>query len=609
MCGIFGYVGPRDAARTCVEGLRQLEYRGYDSAGVAGVNSAQQIEAVKEVGRIQVLEQAIQQSQPLWSATIAHTRWATHGQVTRENAHPHMSRNKTLALVHNGIIENHQELRDELERCGTRFLTQTDTEVVAELIAHHDEGDILVAVARAAKKLAGSFALAIVHHQHPDWIILAAKDCPLAIGFGEQEVFIASDARAFGQYTQQVLYLEEGEIAAVGPSGISLYDFELLPKLRAPRLVKALTESMSKAGYPHYMLKEIHEQPQVIRDALDGRLVRAHQPIHLPALDQALAKTAALERITLLACGTSFHAGLVGGLWFEQIARVPASVEVASEYRYRDPLVLPHTLTVGISQSGETADTLAGIREAQSRGSPVLGICNVEGSTLHREADATALLGAGLEVSVASTKAFTSQMALLALTVLQLAEQRGTLAGQAPLWKQQLLALPAQIEQILQSAPRIQQIAQSWAHHQRFFFVGRRHLVPVALEGALKLKEIAYVDASGYAAGELKHGPIALIDRSSPTIALCANRQTASKMLSNLSEIRARGGPVFAIAFDDEHEWHTVADHVMTLPSCEDWLAPFTSAVVCQLFAYFVAAARGCEIDQPRNLAKSVTVE
>lgn len=609
MCGIFGYIGPRNAARTCVAGLKKLEYRGYDSAGVAGVTGLHELEAVKEVGRIANLESAVDQALPQWSAAIAHTRWATHGQVSKENAHPHFDHTRSIAIVHNGIIENHQPLRDQLSSRDVQWATQTDTEVVAELIASLYEGDMLVAVARTVSQLEGSYALAIVHRDFPDWIFLAAKDCPLAIGIGHGEVFIASDARAFGEHTQEVLFLEGGEIAAVRAQAVALYDFQLHPKSRAPHLVKALQESMSKAGYSHYMLKEIHEQPQVIRDAFAGRLVGSHHPVHLPALDQALHRLPQLRQLSMIACGTSYHAGCLGALWAEEILRLPSHAEIASEYRYRAPVVPEGTLTCAISQSGETADTLAALREAASSGSPVYGLCNVEGSTLHREATATALLGAGMEVSVASTKAFTSQLGVLALSILKLAEDRGMEESALTQMKSDLARIPEQLEQVLRQAPAIRQIAQQWASCNRFFFIGRRHLVPVALEAALKLKEIAYVDASGYAAGELKHGPIALIDSQSPTIAFCTNQQTSAKMLSNLSEIQARGGPICAVTFEDDVEWEAVAQHRIVLPACPDWLAPFTASVVCQLFAYYVALERGCEIDQPRNLAKSVTVE
>jgi glucosamine--fructose-6-phosphate aminotransferase (isomerizing) len=609
MCGIFGYIGPRDAAQTCVEGLKKLEYRGYDSAGVAGVTGYHKLEALKEVGRIANLESAVGLVRPQWSAAIAHTRWATHGQVSKENAHPHVDHTRSIAIVHNGIIENHQPLRERLSEQGVRWATQTDTEVVAELLASCYEGDMLVAVARTVSQLEGSYALAIVHRDFPDWIFLAAKDCPLAIGVGQGEIFIASDARAFGEHTQEVLFLEGGELAAVRASSVALYDFQLHPKSRSPHLVRALQESMSKAGYSHYMLKEIHEQPQVILDAMEGRLVSPNHPVHLPALDQALHGIEELKQLSFIACGTSFHAGCLGALWVEEFLRIPARAEIASEYRYRAPVVQEGTLTCAISQSGETADTLAALREAAAAGSPTFGLCNVEGSTLHREASATALLGAGMEVSVASTKAFTSQLGVLALSVIKLAECRGISGPMMAEMKRDLAMIPQQVEEVLRQAPAIREVARGWASFDRFFFIGRRHLVPVALEAALKLKEIAYVDASGYAAGELKHGPIALIDAQSPTVAFCTNRQTASKMLSNLSEIQARGGPICVVSFADDTEWDAVAQHRIVLPSCPDWLAPFTASVVCQLFAYYVALERGCEIDQPRNLAKSVTVE
>ncbi|MFZ4099450.1 MAG: glutamine--fructose-6-phosphate transaminase (isomerizing) [Chlamydiia bacterium] len=608
MCGIFGYIGARNAAKTCVAGLKRLEYRGYDSAGIAGVTGGHQIESVKEVGRIVALEAALGSEPREWSATIAHTRWATHGQVSRENAHPHFDHNHTLAIVHNGIIENHQELREQLSRTQIQCSTGTDTEVIAEWLAANYHGDPLVAVATTVRQLQGAFALAIIHRDHPDWIYVVAHDCPLAIGQGEGECFIASDARAFGEHTQSVHFLKHDEIAAVGPNGVTIYDLDLRRRHRAPQLVAALQETISRGGYAHYMLKEMHEQPQTLRDALFGRLDHPQGPILLPELEGVPSVASLPSRLLFLGCGTAYHAGLLGSTWCEELLRIPAQAEIGSEYRYRNPLVDASMLGIAISQSGETADTLAAVKHAQELGSSIVGLCNVEASTLCRTAEPTLLLRAGPEVGVASTKAFTSQLAVALLLLFYLGQQKGASAEQIAL-QTELLHMPAHLQQILYRADEIMAVGQSLAKYSRFFFIGRQTMVPVALEGALKVKEIAYVEAQGYPAGELKHGPIALIDAQTPTIALCCHGATYGKLLSNLSEIKARGGPIVAIAFEGDPHLEELVDQVIYLPRVSDLLAPFPVTVVCQLLAYSIALARGCEIDHPRNLAKSVTVE
>lgn len=608
MCGIFGYIGKRNPINTALAGLKKLEYRGYDSAGIAGLRDGQII-SCKEVGKIAALEKIVHESHLELDFAITHTRWATHGKPSKENAHPHWDTNKTLAIVHNGIIENYEALKEYLKDQNITYVSETDTEVVAHLIASFYEGDLLKAVLQAVPLLKGSFAIALIHRDYPGQIIAFAKESPLVVGIGNQEVFLASDLNAFAQYTNNVAYLANSEIAVIQAHKVELFNtsFEQL-ELVSEELDSQMGE-ITKGGYQHYTLKEIHEQPQTLRNALLSRFLEDYGTAYFEGLHFQINELLSIERILILACGTSWNAGYVGSYLFEEMARIPVQVEISSEYRYKNPVVPQGTLTIAISQSGETADTIAAVRELKAKGGKVLAICNVQNSTLAREADDCIFLHAGPEIGVCSTKAFTSQVAVLALLSLLMARMRhmGKTEGQE--FIKSLKALPEQVEHLINQSKHIQELAKKYAKYHNFFFIGRQYMYPTSLEGALKLKEISYINSSGYPAGEMKHGPIALINEDCPTIALCANKLTYEKLLSNLMEVKARSGPVIAVAEESQHSVSKIADDVIIVPNTRDELASIPTSIALQLFAYYVALERGTDIDQPRNLAKSVTVE
>lgn len=608
MCGIFGYVGPKNAVEICLAGIKRLEYRGYDSSGIAGVQDGELL-FCKDAGKIAVMEEKVRACGLELSMAITHTRWATHGQPTEINAHPHLDARGTVAVVHNGIIENHEALRAKLVAEGVHFRSETDTEVVAQLIGRLYQGDLLKAVQETLAQLKGSWAIAVVHKDHPNEIIVAACESPLAIGVGNGECFIASDTNAFLVHTRQVVYLTRGEVAVVTPDGFKVYDETASQVLKETQHLTAVAEEVGKGGYDHYMLKEIFEQGQTIRNALLARYVEEQGNARLDGLSLSVEELLAVRRILILACGTSFHAGLVAGYLIEDMARVPVQVEISSEFRYKNPIIERDTLVIAISQSGETADTLAAMREVQAKGAKVIAICNVQGSTIAREADCTLLLRAGPEIGVASTKAFTSQLTVLSLFSLYMARMRHMDKQEGQKFLHALRLLPEQVEQVLRRASDVERCAQKYAHYDNFFFLGRHFMYPTCLEGALKLKEISYLNANGYPAGEMKHGPIALIGPNCPTIACCANQLTIEKMLSNLKEVEARSGPILAIAEEGTAGVDSIAQDVILVPRTLDELACIPTTIVTQLFAYYVARERGCEIDQPRNLAKSVTVE
>lgn len=603
MCGIFGYVGYRNIAETCLAGLKRLEYRGYDSAGIAG-SGCEGIDTIKVVGNVEQLEHALRHQQKHWSAAISHTRWATHGLVNTINAHPHVDHKQRIALVHNGIIENHAQLRALLAEHRIVAQGTTDSAVLAELIGLYDDGDILCTLSRVIPMLEGAYAFALLHLDQPECIYGVAHQAPLALGEGLGECFIASDAHAFGAHTQQVLFLQNREIGVIRPQGVELYDAALRPLSRAPHLLRSLQESISKGGMPHYFLKEVHEQPHALRECLHDR----KNEYEAQLVDDRIRSA---DSLLVLGCGSSYHAGCLAAIWAEQLLRVPARAEIASEFRYRNPVIKSDALVVAISQSGETADTLAAARLVQQLDGRVIGLCNVEASSLYREADSASLLRAGVEVSVASSKAHVCQLAWLFSWILHLAEARSAAPQQELLQQRQALdRLATDVNTCLDLVPQIRALANQYARCSRFFFLGRRYGVPAAMEAALKLKELAYVEAVGYPAGELKHGSIALIDANTPTIALCSNDDTLPKMLSNISEVRARGGPVIAVVDQELVERVAAeADVTIAIPHTSSMLEPVLHVVVAQIFAYFSALARGCEIDQPRNLAKSVTVE
>lgn len=608
MCGIFGYVGKRNAVETVLNGLRKLEYRGYDSAGIGGVKDGG-IHYCKEVGKISVLEKATIDAHLDLDVAIGQTRWATHGVPSKVNAHPHLDMQKSLAIVHNGIIENHETLRSLLKQKGVKFLSETDSEVIAHLISDFNKGDLLKAVQQTVPLLKGQFAFAVVHKDNPQQIIAVAHEAPLVIGIGAQEAFISSDPNAFVSHTREVVFLEDAEIAVIRPDHLEVYDSSFEPITKETQQLAMKAEDVSKGQFEHFTLKEIHEQPQTIRNALLSRLLEDYGTACFEELDFSMNELLSVERILILACGTSWHAGSVISYLIEDKARIPVQVEIASEFRYKNPVVLPSTLVIAISQSGETADTVAAVRELKTKGSKILAICNVYGSTLAREADACLFLRAGPEIGVCSTKAFTSQMVVLSLFTLLMARMRNMSKHEGQEFIKHLKLLPEQVQQVLDSAPKIHAIAKQYASFDNFFFLGRNYMFPTSLEGALKLKEISYINANGYPAGEMKHGPIALINEECPTVALCANKMTLDKMMSNLMEIKARKGKVIAIVEEGVKGLDNIADAIIRIPDVIDELASIPTTIATQLLAYYIALERGADIDHPRNLAKSVTVE
>ncbi|MGA8165046.1 MAG: glutamine--fructose-6-phosphate transaminase (isomerizing) [Waddliaceae bacterium] len=608
MCGIFGYVGKQNPVELVIGGLKKLEYRGYDSAGIAGLKGGQ-LFSCKEVGKVAILEKELKGRTLDLDVAIAHTRWATHGKPSEINAHPHFDAARSLALVHNGIIENHESLRHQLEEQGHAFLSETDTEVIAQLIGSLYQGSILEAVQQAISLLEGSFAIALLHRDFPQQIVAAAHESPLVIGIGNQEAFISSDSHAFVGHTREMIPLFQKEIAVIKADGIEIFDSSLEKIQKESLHISIEEEESSKGGYEHFTLKEIHEQPQSIRKALLSRCLEDYGTAVFEELKVDVNELLSVERILILACGTSWHAGCVASYLIEDMARIPVEVEISSEFRYKNPIVPPGTLVIAISQSGETADTLAAVREVKAKGAKALGICNVRESTLVRETDSTIFLHAGREVGVCSTKAFTSQLTVLSLLALQLARMRHMSKEKGKEFLRALKILPEQVQQVLAHAEDINSLAKKNAKYDHFFFLGRGYMYPTALEAALKLKEIAYINANGYPAGEIKHGPIALISENSPTVALCANKKTYNKLLSNLMEVKARKGKIIAIAQQGDAKIENVADEIIYVPSTIDPLAAIPTSVAMQLFAYYIAYERGEDIDQPRHLAKSVTVE
>lgn len=603
MCGIAGYIGKRNALSVVVEGLSRLEYRGYDSAGVAA-HVGKEIAIEKQVGKVAALKQALEKKPIESHLAVAHTRWATHGKPTQENAHPHPNQTHDLVVVHNGIIENHLTLRRYLEGEGITFLSDTDTEVIAQLIGLLYKGDFLFSVKEAIPKLDGTFAIAVMHKDHPDEIVVAAKESPLCVGVGKDEMFVASDPAAFLPFTQDVIYLHGSEVAKITASGVEVFDADLAPVQKTSQRLEEGASDLSKGQYSHYMLKEIFEQPQTIGHAM---LSRYCDQYGTAILDEIELSDRVIRRIVILACGTSYHAGLIGAQMIEELARIPVQVEMSSEFRYRNPIIFDHTLVVAISQSGETADTLAAMRELREKGAHIIGLCNVQNSTMTREVDGCLFLRAGPEIGVASTKAFTSQLVVLSLLALKLARMRVMSQAEGQAFLEALKAIPNLTREVLNQRDHIADIAARYAEYENVFYLGRRYMYAMALEGALKLKEIAYVNANGYAAGEMKHGPIALIDPKCPTVACLCDQVTFNKALSNLREVKAREGKIIAIA--PEGSTVAMADDIIYVPQTRDEFAPILTTVATQLLAYEIAAARHCEIDQPRNLAKSVTVE
>jgi glucosamine--fructose-6-phosphate aminotransferase (isomerizing) len=608
MCGIVGYVGPQESFPILLEGLRRLEYRGYDSAGIAILNG-RGILVEKAAGKIGVLEQLLVQAPPDGSLGIAHTRWATHGEPNTANAHPHLDCRGRIAVVHNGIIENFSTLKTKLEQEGHRFTTDTDTEVIAHLIEKFFAGNLEKAVAAAVARLTGTYGIAVISADDPGKIVGARHGSPLVVGIGDSEYILASDVSAIIRHTNQVVYLDDEEMVVLSRGGIHTSTIREETIAKKVETVDWDLEMIEKAGFAHFMLKEIFEQPQSLRNTLRGRLLAEEGTARLGGLNMTAAELRSIPRVVITACGTSWHAGLIGEYLIEELARLPVEVEYASEFRYRNPILPSGTVVIAISQSGETADTLAAMREAKRKGARVLGICNVVGSTIARESEGGVYIHAGPEIGVASTKAFTSQVAALTLFTLYLG-RLGQLSPEAGAELTHELALvPEKIERILRSSDAIQRIARAYAHHNNFLYLGRGCNFPVALEGALKLKEISYIHAEGYPAAEMKHGPIALIDDNMPVVFICTQDSAYEKVLSNMEEVRARRGKIIAVASEGDTHVATKADHVIYIPTVLGPLTPLLSVIPLQLLAYYIAVERGCDVDQPRNLAKSVTVE
>ncbi|OGV84861.1 MAG: glutamine--fructose-6-phosphate aminotransferase [Lentisphaerae bacterium RIFOXYB12_FULL_65_16] len=611
MCGIVGYVGRGAAPEILLNGLHRLEYRGYDSAGIAVLHGGN-LQVCRAVGKVKNLEAKALGSDGLprdAHTGIAHTRWATHGSPTEANAHPHCDDHAVFACVHNGIIENHQHLREQLRRKGHTFHSETDTEVIPHLIAEFYNGDFLAAAAAALRQLQGAFGVALLCRHHPDQIVAARKGSPIVLGVGNGESIVASDVAAVLGHTNNVIFLDDGDLALVTPGDVSIRNLDNVPITRDVSRIDWTLESVEKGGFDHFMLKEIHDQPESLRNALRGRLDADQGTAILSGMNMTPHDLVDIDRIVIAACGTSLHAGMVGEHLFEDLAGIVTEVEQAAEFRYRNPILSSRTLAIAISQSGETADTLAALREAKMKGSQVLAICNVVSSTIAREAGRGVYLHAGPEISVASTKAFTSQVVILLLMALKFARTRRMPRQTGVELVEELRRLPDQVARVLDRAPEIERIARKWAAARDFFYIGRGYLHPVALEGALKLKEISYIHAEGYHAAELKHGPIALLDEDVPVVTLANDIDGKDKMLSNIQECRARHAPVILTATEGDTDVAGFTEDVIRIPRTHQCLTPVTTTVALQLFAYYVARERGCPIDQPRNLAKSVTVE
>ena len=612
MCGIIGYVGPRPAGPILMEGLKRLEYRGYDSAGIAVLTPADALEVEKRPGKIAELEDALNGRLPSGHCGIAHTRWATHGPPTRANAHPHLSGPRDIALIHNGIIESAAHQRPWLRDMGYEFRSQTDTEVLVHLIdlAFRDTDLLEDAVAAALSRVEGTYGIAVVSSRDPGKIVVARNGSPVLLGIGgKDEYFVTSDAAAVVAHTQRVVRLRDGDSAVLSRDGYRTFDPARRAVRRGAQIVTWSAEEIGKGGYDHYMYKEIREQPDSLRDVMRGRLLEGEGASRLGGLARAEQHLVAAERIVITACGTSWHAGLIGAYMLEELARIPVTVEYASEFRYRNAVLTPGTLVLGISQSGETADTLAALREARRRGCRTMGIVNVVGSSVAAETDFGVYLHAGPEIGVASTKAFSSQIVALALFTLYLARRRAMSILEGREIVRALKELPGLVEKTLEVDDQVRELARAYRDAPNFLYLGRGYQFPVALEGALKMKEVSYIHAQGYPAAEMKHGPIALIDENMPVVVLAPRDAVYAKTLSNIEEVRARHGRVIAVVNDRDDEVTAHASERIVIPSTIPALTPVLATVPLQLLAYHMAVLRGCDVDQPRNLAKSVTVE
>jgi glucosamine--fructose-6-phosphate aminotransferase (isomerizing) len=608
MCGIIGYIGSKEATPYLLEGLKRMEYRGYDSAGIALFDGTA-VHVRRAAGKIAKLEALLAKDPVHGVVGIGHTRWATHGPPTERNAHPHFSADNTVAVVHNGIIENATTLKAALTELGYEFRSDTDTEVVAHLVQEMFDGSLEEAVIGALRKIEGTYGLAVISSRDPGKIVAARKGSPLLIGVGEGQNFLASDASAILAHTRQVVYLNDGDVAVITPHDFRVLDVDATPQSRKVDRIDWDLASIERGGYAHFMLKEIFEQPTSVENTMRGRLIVDDGTAKLGGLNLTAEQLLHIDNIIITACGTSWHSALIGELMIEELARIPVEVEYASEFRYRNPIVTERTLCIVMSQSGETADTLAAMREAKRRGARTLGFVNVVGSTIAREDDGGVYLHAGPEIGVASTKAFTSQVVALALLTLKLARKRDLSALRGREIAQALAALPDQIRTVLESAQAIEDIAEEFKRATNFLYLGRGYNFPAALEGALKLKEISYIHAEGYPAAEMKHGPIALIDEMMPVVFIAPHDAVFDKVVSNVQEVKARKGKTIVITSREEPSLQGLMDYEIRIPETHDMLMPVLASVPLQLLAYYIAVKRGSNVDQPRNLAKSVTVE
>ncbi|KAF5062843.1 Glutamine--fructose-6-phosphate aminotransferase [isomerizing] [anaerobic digester metagenome] len=612
MCGIVAYIGPRQAYPILIKGLHRLEYRGYDSAGVAVLNS--DLKLYKCKGKVAALEEAVIGKDLSGNIGIAHTRWATHGEPNDVNAHPHFSYSKNLAIIHNGIIENYAPLKNELVNRGFRFESETDTEVLIHLIEDieiNEKVSLAEAVQIALNQVVGAYAIVIIDKNDPDTLIAARKGSPLVVGIGENEFFVASDATPIVEYTREVVYLNDEEIAILHRNQeIKIKTITNIEKTPYIQTLEINLSALEKEGFDHFMLKEIYEQPRSIRDSMRGRLKAREGIVLLGGIIDYQQKLVNAKRIIIIACGTSWHAGLVGEYLFEELARIPVEVEYASEFRYRNPVIYEDDVVIAISQSGETADTLAAIELAKSKGATIIGVCNVVGSSIARATHAGSYTHAGPEIGVASTKAFTAQVTLLTLMALMLADSKGTISkSRFNQLLHELDDIPGKVEETLKVNDKIIEIARVFKDVRNALYLGRGYNFPVAMEGALKLKEISYIHAEGYPAAEMKHGPIALIDEEMPVVVVATNKGTYEKVVSNIQEVKARKGKIIAIVTEGDETVKALADHIIEVPETEEMLVPLIATIPLQLLSYHIAVMRGCNVDQPRNLAKSVTVE
>lgn len=614
MCGIVGYIGTREAYPILIKGLHRLEYRGYDSAGIAILN--QTLHVYKCKGKVADLEKYVSKKNIHGTIGIGHTRWATHGEPNDINAHPHFSQTKNLAIIHNGIIENYAPIKKELQKRGHKFISDTDTEVLIHLIEDiyvNESVELREAVRQALNEVVGAYAIVVMSKNNPNMLIAAKKSSPLVIGIGKNEYFVASDATPIVEYTKNVVYLGDEEIAVIPRKG-KLEIKTIRNKKKTPYIqeLEMKLEALEKGGFPHFMLKEIFEQPRSVKDSMRGRITNKDGKIKvtLGGIKDYEQKIINAKRIIFVACGTSWHAGLVGEYLFEDLARIPVEVEYASEFRYRNPIIGEDDVVIAISQSGETADTLAAIELAKSKGATIIGICNVVGSTIARTTHAGSYTHAGPEIGVASTKAFTAQITLLTLMALRLAKKKGSISESRYIeLANELITIPSKIEKILKKNEEVKKLAKLFKDVKNFLYLGRGYSFPVALEGALKLKEISYIHAEGYPAAEMKHGPIALIDENMPVVVIATKGAWYEKVMSNIQEVKARKGKIIAVVTERDKAVKEYADYVIEIPETDEVLVPLISVIPLQLLAYHIAVMRGCNVDQPRNLAKSVTVE